>query len=360
MKKSIKKTLSLIILSIMIMTTLVGCGGNEAKPAANGDDGKPEYVIKYATSMKATELESVNPGGVAMTAFKEYVEKETNGKVQIQYFLGGQLATSNEERVNGLQSGAYEMENLNCGSWSEYSKAFIPLNAPYLFLNADVANKAMDGDFGNRMNEDLLADTGIRNLGYVNIGFRQLTNSIKEVKTPEDVKGLKIRTMSDPYQVATWQALGAAVTPTAYSELYTALQQGMVDGQENPLSNLYTSGMYEIQEYLTLTNHNASFTTFVINDDFFNSLPKEYQDVLVAGVKHAVEASRGNLDEAEKFILDEISEDTKAYELSIDELKLFRDATDSVRETMLKNEIGEEYYNFILDEIANIEKEMGL
>lgn len=366
--KSNKKN-TLIVLTVLILSMLLsacGSGGdstnNSATPTNSGDNNEmdKEYIVRFATSLKASELESVNPGGIAIKEFKEYVEKETDGKVSIKLFLGGQLATTNEDRVNGLLNGAFEMENLNCGSWSEYSRAFTPLNAPYLFLSPEVANKALNGNFGQSMNEKLLQDLGIRNLGYVNIGNRQLTNSIRLVKSPEDIKGLKIRTMSDPYQIATWEALGANVIPTAYSELYTALQQGMVDGQENPLSNLYTSGIYEIQPYLTLTSHNSSFTTFVINDKYFQSLPEEYQKVLVDGAKYACEIANGKLDEAEEFILEQIKDYCEIYEPSIEELKKFRDATESVREDMLKNEIGEDYYKAIINEIKEIEKDLGI
>lgn len=364
------RKITLVVLIVLISSMLLsacnsGSGGGPSDSETSSISGEynerdADYVIRFATSLKASELDSVNPGGVNIKAFKEYVEDATDGKVIIKLFLGGQLASTNEDRINGLQTGAFEMENLNCGSWSEYTNAFTPLNAPYLFLTPEVANRAMEGNFGQSMNEKLLEDTGMRNLGYINIGNRQLTNSIREVKSLADINGLKIRTMSDPYQIATWNALGANVTPTAYAELYTALQQGMVDGQENPLSNLYTSGMYEIQPYLTLTNHNSSFVTLVIKDDYFQSLPEEYQNILVEGANHSVKVANEILQSSEEFILDEIKDDCQIYELSIEELKDFRDATNSVREDMLKNEIGEAYYNSIMNEIKEIESELGI
>lgn len=369
-----KKLLALLIIAMLLVTS--ACSTNQGSPentnttetntentASSGGEyaeKDAEYVIKFANSIKQSEIDSVNPSGIGMKEFKKYVEDATNGKVIVKFFLGGQLATTNEDRVNGLQNGAFEMEGLNCGSWSEYTDAFLPLSAPYLFLNNEIANKMMDGPFGDRMNAKLLEDTGVRNLGYINIGFRQLSNSVKSVHTPDDVNGLKIRTMSDPYQIATWQELGAAVTPTAYSELYTALQQKMVDGQENPLSNFYTSGMYEIQPYLTLTNHAASFTNILINDQYFQSLPKEYQDILVEGAKVAVEKSREGLEEAEKMMIEEVSINTEVVELSIEEWNAFRDATVDVRDITLKNAIGEDYYNEIMEQLETVEAEVGL
>lgn len=366
------KSMTIISLMLILVLVLTACGnGKDSNDTSKGTDPKTnpaggtysekdaEHVIKVSVSSKASEKDRKLPGTVALNEFKAYVEEKSEGKVFVKMFYGGQLASSNEDRVNGLKTGAFEMEFMNTGSWSEYTDTFTALNAPYLFLNADIANKTIEGPLGDRMNEQLLADTGIRNLGYVNLGYRQLTNSKREVKSPKDVSGLKIRTMSDPYQIETWKALGASVTPTSYSELYTALQQGMVDGQENPLTNIYTSGMYEIQPYLTLTNHNCSFVAFVINDKFYQSLPKEYQEIVDGAGKHAVEASKEVFEAAEEELIELVSEKCEVYRPSMDELKVFKEATNSVREVMLKNEIGQEYYDFVLESIAEAEKELG-
>jgi C4-dicarboxylate-binding protein DctP len=362
MNLKLKKSLSAILATALVTLSITGCssGGSPTDTStAPGTGELPTIELKLTTTMKASEFENENPAAYGLKKFMEYVEKESSGKLTIKLFSDGMLAASNEETIGGIQSGAFELTSLANGSWGEYTDGFMPMNIPYLFLNADVVNKALDGNIGALMTAELEKDTGLKGLGYMAIGFRHLTNSIKPVKTVNDMSGLKIRTMSDPYQIKGMESLGASVTPTAYSELFTALQQGMVDGQENPIANIYTSGMYEVQDYMTLTGHNYTFTYLVCNKDKFDSLPQEYKDILVAGGKVGQEESRAKLVEKETEMLKKLEEFLEVYQPTTKELKEFQAKTQPVWKDV-EAAMGSDNYNQVINDIKSIEKELGL
>jgi tripartite ATP-independent transporter DctP family solute receptor len=167
------------------------------------------------------------------------------------------------------------------------------LDIPYLFANGPVAWKVMDGPFGDAMAADILQKTGMRVLAFGETGFRNFTNSKLPIKSPADMKGLKIRVMETPVYVNMVKALGAAPTPIAWSEVYTALQQKVVDGQENPVATIVQAKLNEVQKYLTLDGHSYGVDFFLINDKFYKSLPQETQQIIKTSTVTAALIGRG-------------------------------------------------------------------
>ena len=162
---------------------------------------------------------------------------------------------------------------------------------PYLFNDRETAYKVLDGEIGQEV-LDSLSDKGVIGLVYWENGFRHLTNSVKPVTSVQDLQGMNMRTLENPMQIKTWSLLGTNTSPIAFTELYTALEQKKVDAQETPLSLMYSSKFYEVQDYLTLTGHTYSPWPVVINKEFYTSLPKELQTVIMDAAVETREYNR--------------------------------------------------------------------
>jgi len=227
----------------------------------------------------------VHAGAVA---FKKYVEKESNGKIQVNISPAaalGNTASLQEMTMTGeIEASTSHTEgtiaivypNIQC------------LSIPYLFQNVDQALEVFRGDFGERLWEDMRKQTGLRMIGiWDNGGFRNFTNNKREVRTPEDMKGLTIRTMDNPAHMEIVRSLGAKPIPISWAELYTALQTGVVDGEENSIPTFLLGSLQEVQKYMTMDGHVYSQLHMFVNDKWFNGLPKEYQEIIQRGGKEA-------------------------------------------------------------------------
>jgi tripartite ATP-independent transporter DctP family solute receptor len=324
--------------------------------AASAKD-KP-VILKFASNFKTADFTNDNPGAYAIKVFMKEIETKTNGRLKVKLFPDAMLASKGEEIVTGLQTGAFDFTNLALGSWGDYTKAFMPFNMPYLFFDSKIVYDFLDGKMGEEMRKQLLADTGVMNISWLDIGFRQVTNNVRQVKNPSDMVGLKMRTMADPFQIKAMKALGASVIALPYSELFTALQQGVVDGEENPIANIYTAKFYEVQKYLTLTGHIYSLTSINVSKKKFDSFSSEDQKIILEAGRNATLASRKKLAEKESEMFNQLKKTMEIYKPTKEELKQFQSKTKSVWIDAEK-EIGSEYYNEIINEVSNIQKKHG-
>lgn len=335
--------------------TTAASGETSAEAASSGAynvDNIEEATYKVSTSAKSSTLDI--PGyGAGIKYFCDEVEKRSNGKVKMELYLDAQLGGSADEMIGGCTTGAFEFITLNQGSWGEYTDAFMPFNIPFLFDSKEVAYEFMDGEQGKAIRDKIIADTGVRVLCFYDMGYRHFTNDKKPVKTAADIAGLKVRTQADPYQMAPFEAMGAAVTTVAYSELFSALQQGLVDAQENPLSNIVINKYYEVQKYMTLTGHTYSLTTMAVSEDVWQSMSPDLQALMEEVAKDAVDLCREGLETSEKQDLETLKGVMEVYEPTSEEKQTFKDACAACYED-IKNSIGEERYNAVMDEIARI------
>jgi tripartite ATP-independent transporter DctP family solute receptor len=229
--------------------------------------------------------------GAAGAAFKNLVEAETSGAVKVSVFPAGQLG-GERELVEATKLGTIQMCMVSAAIAGSYKEAQV-LDIPYLFSSAPIAWKVMDGWFGKEMADDCLKKTGMRVLAYGETGFRNFTSSARPIKSPADLKGLKIRVMESPVYVNMIKAFGAAPTPIAWTEAYSAMQQKVVDGHENPVSVILSFKIYEVQKYLCLDGHSYGVDFILINEKFFQGLPKETQLILKASAINAGLIGRG-------------------------------------------------------------------
>ncbi len=347
-----KKAISIILCMVLLSSLFMGCGSK--KEAASKADGK--LTIRIATSNSNNPN---HPSIAHLLKFKEEMEKRLGDKVQVRIFYGGQLGKSANDVIGGLQHGSFEMATWALGNFGEYTKAFDLLDIPYLFLNQDVVYKFIDGPMGQSMKDQLLKDTNIMLLAYTPLGFRHFTTGKKQISTPEDLKGLKIRTMTSKLQMAGVKQLGAAPTPIPYSEVFTSLQQGVIDGQENPIMNIYDSKFYEVQKYMTFTNHNYTFTSLLMNKKFFDSLAPDIQKAIMESNAIADKQARKVLADKENEMLQKMSGKMQVTKLNTDDLKKFRNIAKGCWPEA-KNVIGETTFNKAVDEVQKIEKQLGL
>ena len=235
-----------------------------------------------------------HPIVLGMEKFAEIVEAKSGGKMKVNVFPGGALG-SDQANVSALQGGTLEMAAMNSGIFASVVKDFAIYDFPFLFANPKEADAVVDGAFGKSLHAKL-EDKGMVGLAYYELGFRHITNSKRPIAKVDDIAGLKLRVIPNPINVDWVSALGANPTPMPFPELYAALEQKAVDGQENPVATINGAKFYEVQKYLTITNHQYNPQSVVVSKKFWDSLSadekKILQDAATESAKYQREQSR--------------------------------------------------------------------
>ena len=267
-----------------------------------------------------------NPRHEAALLFAERVKAKTAGRIEVQVAHSAQLG-DDAAMVTALRSGTLDMSANSQGAMANVVPEYAALGLPFLFPDIQKAWQLLDGPIG----EDLAKRTAAKGmvvLGYWDNGIRHISNSKRPIKAPADVKGLKIRTPPDTMTVDIMQALGADTQQIKFAELYVALQQGVVDGQENPLANVASAKLYEVQKYLSLTGHKYEATPFVISKRSWERLSPADQKVFTEAAAEATKLQRKLSKEAD----DKLAAELKGKGVQVDTVdrKAFVEATRSV------------------------------
>jgi tripartite ATP-independent transporter DctP family solute receptor len=226
----------------------------------------------------------------AMEKFEQYVESATNNSIEVTVYPSNQLG-SDQEALEQIKFNAVQMNLPSPAVLGNIVKDFNILTLPFIFPTEEIANQVVDGEWGQELSSKL-DKAGYVGLGYGNFGFRHVTNNVRPIHTLEDFKGLKLRTMQNKAHLDAFRALGANPTPMAFSELFSSLQQGVVDGQENPYTNIYSQRLYEVQKYVSDTGHVYSWVVFVVGKKFYDGLTEQEQTALQEGAKIAINHMR--------------------------------------------------------------------
>ncbi len=266
------KLMSKLLAATATMAIAVSAGAASAKE------------LKYA-HFQSADLSS--PKHAAALAFESCVEGKTSGSIDVQVFPASQLG-GGAEIMEGLQLGAVQMAAIHDGPISAIYKPFSVLAMPYLFDDQAMAWAVMDGEFGQALAEDMREKTGIRSFGVADNGVRNFTNNVRPVDEPEDMAGMKMRVMTAPVWVTLVESLGASATPVPWPELPGALAQGVVDGQENGVTNIVNASLYQHQKYVSLDGHVFSWHAYLMADSFYESLT----DTEKTAVAECVEISK--------------------------------------------------------------------
>jgi tripartite ATP-independent transporter DctP family solute receptor len=341
---------ALVFLGIVVGVFVLVMGWNATVTMA------ATYEIKFAHVDPADPYTSKK--GAAGTTFKGDLEAATSGAVSVKLFPAGQLG-GERELIEGVKLGTIQMAMVSAAIASYYKEAQV-LDIPYLFSSAPVAWKVMDGPFGKEMAADCLKKTGLRVLAYGETGFRNFTNSIRPIKSPADMKGMKIRVMESPVYVAMIKGLGAQPTPIAWPETYTALQQKVVDGQENPVSVIASNKFFEVQKYLTIDGHSYGVDFLIINDKFYQSLPKEIQQDLKLAAINAGWSGRANQQLNSAIGVGLLQEKgMQIYKPTASELNAFRQATQQPVIDYIEKQIGKPWIDKLQKAVKAAEAELA-
>ncbi|AMO85543.1 Extracytoplasmic solute receptor protein yiaO [Solibacillus isronensis B3W22] len=249
--------------------------GSMLLTACSTSDEKEQYVLYAGHSLAAD-----HPFELAMQELKERVEERTDGRVIIETFPLSQLGAE-RELIEGAMLGSVDLVVSTSGPIMNFVKDFAVLDLPFLFNDRDAAVNILEGDIG----EDLFAqlrEIGIVGLSWGENGFRHVTNSIKPVATPEDLEGLSLRVQENKVFISAFNELGVTPSPMAWTEALTALQSGVVDGQENPILVIDSYKLYDAnQKYMTLTSHAYSSAVFMMSEHAYNRLPEDLRDIVM-------------------------------------------------------------------------------
>ncbi|MCL1995859.1 MAG: TRAP transporter substrate-binding protein [Defluviitaleaceae bacterium] len=277
----------------------------------------------------------------ALEVFREEVENNSNGQISVQIFPSGQLG--NEATViSSLQTDDIEMTVVNTAAMVPFASFLNVLAVPFVFPSHDIAFSVLDGDFGQQISYMFEEEMGVVGLGFWDsLDFRQLTSN-RPIQTPDDLSGLRIRTMENPIQIAIWNSLGASPTPISFAELYTSLQQGIVDAQENPLELITMMRFYEVQEYVTLTNHLFQTSQAVVSARFYHSLPPDLQQVVREAVRTSIEFQREVFSQDyERFMDLLLYNNIEVIALTDEERAMFIEGANEVVDA-IRNQVGSE------------------
>jgi len=295
-----------------------------------------------------------HPQVTGMEKFAEIMKAKSGGKIVVNVFPGGVLG-GDVQTVSALQGGVVQMLVLNAGILQNVAKPFASVDLPFLFANPQQADKVMDGPFGKHL-DAMLPDKGLVSLGYWELGFRNLTNSKRAVASLDDIKGLKIRVIQSPIMVDLFTALGTNPVPMAYTELYTALENKAVDGQENPYANIIAAKFYEVQKHLTNTRHIYNPQIVIISKKFWDALNADEQKLFKDAAVEAREFQRQVSREKDAGFLKQIKElGMQVTDLTPAELAKFQAAVKPVVDKYT-NDIGPETMKLLFAELAKAAK----
>ena len=226
-----------------------------------------------------------HPAELGARRFGELVEQGSGGKIKVRVFAGGVLG-GDQQTVSSLQGGTIDMTVLNSGILASHVKEMAVYDFPFLFQNEREVEAITDGPIGKGFH-DRLADAGLIGLGYWELGFRHITNSARAVEKVEDLAGLKLRVIPNPINLDWVKAFGANPVPLAFPEVYTALEQKVVDGQENPLTVIAANKFFEVQKYLTLTYHQYNPQSIIISKRVWDGMSAAEQALIASAATEA-------------------------------------------------------------------------
>ena len=289
MVKKIARIKILLVFVLIFSLTLAGCGGEKAPSSADTKKEAPKTEAKPIVIRLAHPMAPGNNVTVGYEKFKEILEAKSGGKVKVEIY-GNTILGSDRVTMESVQKGTLEMASSSSPNMASFSPLYMVFDLPYITEPQNQAKlyKALDeGELG-KFFDKVADDLGLKTIMYSEYGYRNFVTVKKEIKSAADLKGLKVRTTASPVEVSVAKALGMNPTPIAWGEVYTALQQGTVDAQGNTYGLLYGAKHHEVLKYAVESAHNYSMHLLMANKKWFESLPKDIQDMIMASAKEAL------------------------------------------------------------------------
>lgn len=337
------KKITLVLCMLFSIVVLQGC----AKRVVDSEQVSPEQKLVIKFSHVVAEN---TPKGLAAQRFATLVQERTNGKVEVQVFPNSTLYKDGEE-MDALREGAVQIIAPATSKLASMFPRWLLLDLPYAFENIDEVHRAMDGPIGKKLMESL-EKQGLLPLAFWDNGFKQLTNGVRPLVKPEDMRGLKFRVMINSSVLQEqFRMVGAYPVPTPFNDVYRYLQNYRVHGQENTISNIYSKKFYEVQPYMTVTNHGYMGYVVLVDKRYWESLPEDVRVVLEKTMAEVTEWEHQTAADLNDLYLKEIQSTGKVEitKLGPEERKVWENAFLPLYERMA-GKIGKE----LIDELANI------
>lgn len=320
------KKLSTAILMSVLVIILAACSDEGA--SGNGTKLQLGHALSEDT-----------PSAKLIEEMAEQIEEKTDGRVSFDIFPNSQLG-SETEMLEQVNLGTMDSAGIMVGTMQALDPKLAIEDLPYMWKDIDHARAAYEGEFGEHLAE-IIEEQGMKQIGYLEWGFRHISNSKKPIVKPEDLKGMKIRVAETKLRVDAFEEIGALPTVLAFSELYGALQQGTVDAQENPLANTVAPKFYEVQDYLSLTGHVYNTVMLVVAEDVWDDISEEDQNIILEEAKAIQQEVIVQNDKQENDYLETLKENGMEINDNVDK-ESFREAMLPVYDKWEKDVFGEE------------------
>ncbi len=347
----------LVIFLIITMVLVAGCAkeapnteqstnlpeSTAADKTTDNSDVKAEYIIKYGSGV-AEVTDRPDPDATWAYAFRDYVQEKSGGRIKVDFYFNNQLG-GQTDLFQGVGSGAIEVAVLNGMTTENFNKNVCLFSSPGLFKSLSEANAVFDSEWAAKFFDQIRSDNGVIVAGTAATGFRNFTNDDKEIKVPADAKGLLLRVMESPVSMKMVESIGASPIPIDWGEVYTALQNGVADGQENVLSGVIANKVYEVQHYMVLDKHMVSSLWGMVSQKWLDTLPEDLQTVVLDGMRAGAEASRAMLDKYNEDALDFLRENgVKIYEPTAEEMELWQSAYRTLPYDYIRTQVEDPKY----------------
>jgi C4-dicarboxylate-binding protein DctP len=296
-------------------------------------------------NIRASHVESLDsPLNQGWETFAAFVESASGGRIEVTISPASQLGGL-KEGLEQAKGGVIQVAQGDETSMDAFYKPMLILSTPYLFNDDEEGRMFLETDLFRSMNDNMAKESGLRLLAAASYGFRNFTNSVRPIKSVEDMAGLRIRVPPSPMSLEMVKAMGGSPTPIPWEELYGAMQQKVVDGEENPTGIVLDYSFYQVQKYLTVDQHQLGLNTMVINEDFFQSLPDELKVVVMKGAKMAQATEYGVRNyQARVSAIDQLEEKgMEVYFPTPEERATFRDAAVGPVRAYLDQELGADF-----------------
>lgn len=336
-----KKSILAIVLIIVMILPLAACGNKDASSENSGTQKDEIYELKFAHVVRPT-----TPKGAAAEEFKKIIEERSEGRIKVTIYPDSQMG-ADQEINEQILSGTLDMNAPFFSTLTSFVEEFELFDLPYLFNSSEEAYTALEGEVGQKLNS-YLEEKGLVSLGYWTGGFKQLTNSSRPIKSVADLDGLKIRVSQSPLLVSQFRAINAGGISVPFSDLYSALQTKTVDGQENPFANIASKKFYEVQDYMTISDHGFMGYAFIMSKKKFDSMPEDLQELTKEVAREVMKWEWDKTAQKDVEYLQEIKDAGMVIdEFGEKEKAEFKEATKVTYDEFLNKPNGEELLNLV-------------
>lgn len=343
--------------SLSAMMLLAACGGGSGESSADADNSGSSDFEEMTITFSHNQPED-SPEHTGAVAFKEAVEENTDGQVTVDLYPASQMG-SLREQVEGTQIGEIDITMQPSAVVSPFVDDVKVVDLPYLWPeNSEEKYEVLDSEVGDELLTSL-EEGGFKGMGYWPGGFKLFTTSGTEIHEPSDFSGITMRTMESPALLEQYSSWGGNAEPVPYAEVYNALQQGVVDGQENPLQTIYLNDYHKVQDYIIEGYHGTMTYLLMANQGWYEGLDENTKEVLIDAEEAGVEAAREDLAAKEGEYREELqnTEGVEYYELTEEEREVFREESQPIHDEIYSEDDQQEFLQKLYDKIEEVSGE---